>query len=161
MASRATAFLLVALMLLPFPARGAALRDPQQALQEIARATIADNCQAALSGARALLGKPEFATLPDPMKAAAYQMGARCALRAGQLDLAYAWMKDGTPLPGSTAEFWLTRLSFELGTARLSAAVATVEAMVPDHVDALNAEPTGWYNLFERALRSAASAATR
>jgi tetratricopeptide (TPR) repeat protein len=152
MASRVTALLFIALLSVYCPARATGPTDPQLSLQELARATIADNCKAALSGAKELLGSSDFPALPDPMKAAAYQMGARCALRAGQADLAYGWMKAGTQFRGSTAALWLMRLSFELATGRLQAAVATVEAMVPHHVEALNAEPVGWYNNFLHTL---------
>jgi tetratricopeptide (TPR) repeat protein len=125
-----------------------------QTLQAIDAAIKANDCPKVVKLGEPLL-KRQGGKLSAELEAALDTIVAGCAFEAGAKDKAYAFALQGTRLDESPDELWRLRLSIELDTKKLAAAVATVEAMSQGRGAALDGAPMQWLFELDRDLKEA------
>lgn len=140
----------------PPPVRSSdAQQSAAQLLRTVALAAQAQNCQGGLAALKSLLTSPGFNALDHDEKAAAYDLGASCALQTDQNELAYKYATEGTRLKNPSPVALRVRFWLEAHRHKSAEALAMAEKLAATTKDDFNDIPISWFYNLDRDLGNA------
>jgi hypothetical protein len=131
-------------------AQTAATADIQKALDAVRQG----DCATAMRIARPALNPDRLAKLAEADAAGVYLVAATCLPRDGDMAGGRRAAMAGTALASASDVLWMTRLALDMQAADYPAASATVTAMAPRHITALNGFPLPWLYELGRKLKA-------
>lgn len=130
-------------------------------LQAVWAKAKSNDCQSSMPLLAGIFDDPTFATLPDPTRAAGYQVGTFCAAQVKSEALTYRYALAGTQIKGADPALWNMRLHLEAKDNRNEQAVDTIEAMASQSPTTLNTLSGPWLGRLNRDLKQAGQIGSR